>query len=509
MPLHGTTALTDWVVEGISTTGGVQETIRFIKKNDEKQATLPNKHNSAQELPTWATINRTVTVAESITGHSRVVRLGSTDQAGVVRIPLQGGERVVSGAVLVEGDFVVARFAPQQQEMIFASVFADSQKVSLTSGSTPQLSESWNVRCSPLFHCTTSGLRPTATVSATSQEYNWLPYPGESAAVSASPLEGVTGSTLTVDSADYNVRWGTSILEGTLALKLRTTKPTSLDIQAPPNSEIRSVTINGQPGGGAWNNQKAAVLLEPGTQSVLLSYVLPWAPPVVAVVPPISVSAPLHNIHVKVSPSADRWLWYTGGPTWGPSVLFWPKLLMLILICIALSAVNLIPLSCASAAIFGAGIAIHPLVVLPWPLIWLLVIHRLNPTHPMLKKVNKYIAFFAILTLSLISLSIIYTAVRNGLLFAPPMLVAGNGSTSKLLHWFTDVSAGDLPLPWVLSLPMWTWRAVALLWSTWMAVVIMRMFGLTVTLLKLVAALPVAAKIPPQEPSSEQTAEKI
>ena len=64
---------------------------------------------------------------------------------------------------------------------------------------------------------------------------------------------------------------------------------------------------------------------------------------------------------------------------------------------------------------------------------------------------------------------VLYYSVQNGLIFSPDMAISGNGSTNSNLVWYTDSSPSSLPSPWVLSLPLWTWRVVMLAWSAWLA----------------------------------------
>jgi hypothetical protein len=49
------------------------------------------------------------------------------------------------------------------------------------------------------------------------------------------------------------------------------------------------------------------------------------------------------------------------------------------------------------------------------------------------------------------------------------MRIAGNGSSSGLLRWYVDRSAAGLPMPWMLSLSIWWYRAAMLAWSMWLA----------------------------------------
>jgi hypothetical protein len=37
------------------------------------------------------------------------------------------------------------------------------------------------------------------------------------------------------------------------------------------------------------------------------------------------------------------------------------------------------------------------------------------------------------------------------------------------LHWYVDRTPGTLPQAWVLTVSLWVWRGVMLLWALWLA----------------------------------------
>jgi hypothetical protein len=63
----------------------------------------------------------------------------------------------------------------------------------------------------------------------------------------------------------------------------------------------------------------------------------------------------------------------------------------------------------------------------------------------------------------------LYLAVQNGLLGIPAMQVAGNSSSMFELNWYQDRIGARMPEAWVLSLPLWVYRLLMLLWSLWLA----------------------------------------
>lgn len=76
--------------------------------------------------------------------------------------------------------------------------------------------------------------------------------------------------------------------------------------------------------------------------------------------------------------------------------------------------------------------------------------------------------------LSAISLRILIFAVGEGLLGSPEMFIRGNGSTHTELRWFQPRSDTLLPTPGCVSVSVWWYRLLMLLWALWLALALLR-----------------------------------
>jgi hypothetical protein len=66
-------------------------------------------------------------------------------------------------------------------------------------------------------------------------------------------------------------------------------------------------------------------------------------------------------------------------------------------------------------------------------------------------------------------------SVANSLMFgSPDMQVTGNGSYAHKLHWYQDSISSQLPQTTVVSLPMWSYQVLMLLWSVWLSMSLFR-----------------------------------
>jgi hypothetical protein len=71
--------------------------------------------------------------------------------------------------------------------------------------------------------------------------------------------------------------------------------------------------------------------------------------------------------------------------------------------------------------------------------------------------------------LTLAALAVLADAVAEGLLGLPSMQIAGNHSDAYHLNWYLDRSGENLPRPWIVSVPLWVYRALMLAWALWLA----------------------------------------
>ena len=75
---------------------------------------------------------------------------------------------------------------------------------------------------------------------------------------------------------------------------------------------------------------------------------------------------------------------------------------------------------------------------------------------------------------SVVTFVLLLAAIPNGLIGSPDMGVTGNGSSQYYLNWFVDRGENALATAWMISLPLWVYRALMLVWSLWLVVTMLR-----------------------------------
>ncbi|MCB0354611.1 MAG: hypothetical protein KDD64_13840 [Bdellovibrionales bacterium] len=475
----------DWFVEGLPRSGVVRESLRFTRKSSSEDApsgaaTSGSQKDVSTDLQSWFVVKRTVYISQEIISYLQIDRIGTLGKAVEVRVPLLPEERITSGAATIENSSLLVRFPAGKDSLHFRGELSYKGNLTLSAMGEPHMSEQWIISCSAIMNCSTSGLRPTHSVFGGKKSSIWNPFPGESVTVEYRDLEGLKGDFLTIDSLAHDISWGAQILKGTLELSVRATEQTPFSITAPETSTISDLQVGGVSGSGTIDERKGVVLLGPGEHKVSLSYTVPWQAGTFERTPEVTLSAPVHNLEVQVHPSSDRWILWTGGISWGPCVLFWGKLIFVVALCVGLSFVSLIPASLISAALLGVGLTSIPLVWMTIPLVWLATLKLIPLFREQWLRVPKFLRLILFVGLSLFALVWFFKIVQLGLVLEPPMLIVGNQSDSSTLKWFVDHASSTIPQPWVLSLPMWCWRAFVLAWSAWLVLALFSWLRLAV-----------------------------
>jgi hypothetical protein len=76
--------------------------------------------------------------------------------------------------------------------------------------------------------------------------------------------------------------------------------------------------------------------------------------------------------------------------------------------------------------------------------------------------------------LTVIALLSIVIALPQGLLGTPDMHVAGHNSYGTALGWFADRSASGLPIATAITVPLWIYKGLILIWALWLSFALLR-----------------------------------
>jgi hypothetical protein len=186
----------------------------------------------------------------------------------------------------------------------------------------------------------------------------------------------------------------------------------------------------------------------------------------------LDLGAPSVNAHVELTVPEKRWVLFAGGPRLGPSVMFWSALAIVAGLAWLLGRVTFTPLRAQHWLLLGVGLTQAP-VAASVPVVACLLLlglrGRAAERVATLRVWQFRLLQLALAGITLVAAGALVYAIQNGLLGTPEMRIAGNGSDSFTLRWYVDRAAAQPPVPWVVSLSIWWYRAAMLAWSLWLA----------------------------------------
>jgi len=465
-PKHLAVNAKGWEVDGLRDNGRADASIQLRRTlvSQDKATDQPE----AVRLQPWFEVRRTIGIGVRWTVNSSVRRISPSSAVDVVRIPLLPGEEVSKADAIVEDGHIVITVPRGETLVSWSSNLEPSAELALVAPQNVRWSEVWELSCGPIYRCQHAGLPPIRHFQAGLWQPLFRPWPGEELQLRFDRPPAAQGSVLTIDALMLVTRPGLRRSESTLSATVRSSSGGVHAWTLPEGAELQSVTIDGSPRSLQMQDNELRTTLRPGVQQVEIAFQQEGGLETWFKTPQIGLGAPVVNARVRVNLPDDRWLLWTEGPAWGAVVLFWPYLLLALLVAFLLSRVPQSPLRIWDWLLLSLGFVTLPVWVAVPVVAWFFALqHRSQHSDLPSRAFNARQVLLG--GLSILALLCFYAAVHNGLLVRPDMQVAGAGSYGGSLEWYIDRSSNDLPETAVLSLSIWVWRLLMLAWSLWLA----------------------------------------
>jgi hypothetical protein len=454
-------------IDGVREDGRAEESIqltRLARAGDDGDEAAVDESS----YPPWLEVTRTLDLGIPWLVHTTVRRVSPTGSPVVARIPLLPGESVTESELTVEDGAVVLSLGRDDSVVSWSSTLATQKEIKLTSSEGKPWTEVWVLSPSPIWTCDYDGLPPIHHKVDDSLRPTFRPWPGESLALALTRPKGVEGQSVTVDSAHLRVSPGIRLVKADLALSVRSSRGGTQQIVLPDKASIQQLTVDGTEQPFRQDGRKIEITLKPGTQRIAVEWQQPGGITAMHKVPEVGLGGSAANATVTVELPSDRWLLWTGGPNWGPAVLFWGFLVTIIIASFILGRIPLSPLKFWQWALLSLGLTQIPvpvsLIIVGW---FFILSWRKNkpPAHFFLHNTLQ----IGIGLWTIAALICLVVAVYTGLAVQPDMQVAGGGSSNTEFNWYVDRVDGSMPAPWIMSLPLLVWKIIMLVWSLWLA----------------------------------------
>lgn len=470
-PKHVFLEADGWKVSGIQDGKMVSGALRFIRLAH-PNATTSNR-SMRLNVPPFVIVEREFVFAVDWSINTRVVRKAPADGTFTVTLPLLPKERVLSdeGAIQIEGNQIKVSFTPQTNRVLFRSRLPQHSPLVLTAADAEHFRQRFSFQVGRLWHLETTGLPPAATVKSGSQHYFpiYFPHPGEQLKLIITRPQPVPGDTLSVDSAGMESRVGLRGHETTLRFAYRATQGGSHTVTLPAGVELESLTLDGREAGSAPVDREVTFAVQPGVHRIAMHWQQPAGNLLTVSTPQPDLNIKTANITLELKLPRDRWVLWTSGPLMGPVVMYWSELVLMLAVALILGRFKRLPLSRLQWVLLGLGLSLTA-----WPAIlmlfaWLLALDWRARHGPSWHQQNFNLAQMGLALASGIVISALIFAIFLGLWSNPDMGIIGQGSTADVLRWFADYSNGLLPAGTVISVPLWGYKGLILLWSIWLS----------------------------------------
>lgn len=460
----------NWEISGIKGQKINANSINFLKLVPTKEP-FERTEYTANKIESFAHITRSIEFKQKWKVVTTVERKAPAVGAFTIKLPLLPNEKVFKENLKIENKHAILEFKSQENTMKWSSELPPSEELILSMDSTVSYQETWILRATSQWHIQSTGVpQVKQQTHQKNRPLTWKPLPGEVLKLKIDKPEAISGQSITYENAKLTYTPGDRSSTTQLKVKVKSSLGERVEIKIPEGAKATSLKINQKEIVLAQKNQVVPFFVQPGNQEIQLEWKSNETFSLISKTPQVTLSHASTNMNIQYKVPHGRWILYLGGPDLGPAMLYWGMMLTLILI----------------AFICGKFITFLRLNTLQWFLlfiglstvyqfggilfiIWFGIITYAETHWVSLKKYHVDALRVGLVVLTLMTIVSLVSSIPMGLLAQPDMQIVGNGSSAYQLNWFQDRSLETLPQGWILSLPLWAYRCIMLIWSMWLA----------------------------------------
>lgn len=464
-----------WTAEGMDKVTHKISVLTFLRKVDKSNQSDITKVEQS-DIPVYAQVSRSLQLGLEWVVTTHVQSLSGTAFPVILNVPLLKGESVITDNITVKNNHAVISLNNNRSSYSWTSKIEIADKIELQASQKENLIEKWELDASPVWHINLSGI-PVIYHKRRGNNWSpeWQPWPNEKVMISVSKPLGVVGKTLTIDSSTLSLTPGAQITTAKLNFNLRSSLGGQHVIQLPKEVDLQTVKINNQNVPIRNTAEGLSLPVNPGNQKIEISWQEDRGISNVFHSSSVNLGSESVNNAINIKPGYNRWLLYTSGPSIGPAILFWGMLVVIILISYGLGLIKGTPLNSLQWVLLGFGLSASG----PWGLVIVAVCifalrarGNLNLDDISWKKFN--IIQVGLFLLVFVTVSTLLSVIEQGLLGSPDMQIQGNGSSAYQLNWFSDRINELIPSAMFISVPLYVFRLLMLVWSIWLAFAVVK-----------------------------------
>lgn len=426
-----------------------------------------NQPPATQTFPPYVRVTRTLMLDVNWTVRTQVERIAPSEGGFSLDLPLLAGEHPTGEDLRVRDGRIGVTFNAGQDTVAWNSRLDHADKLVLKAPGLGERAEVWVLQAAAIVHVDSQGV-PGASDD---DGLNFYPLPGEQLQLTISRPKAVAGQSLAFDQVTIEQQTGERATDTTVTLHIRSTRGGEHAIVLPTGATLLHARRDGVPLNLGIRDGKLGLPLLPGDHSYEIGLREPHGMATLLRTSSFDLGASAANIDVHAGLPRDRWVLWTGGPTDGPAVLYWPQLIVLLIVAWLLARYAPTPLRFRQWLLLGLGFSAMAWAAFALVTAWL-ILFGLRARYELSEKSRVLLFNLAqafLIAFSVVALVVLIGAVPHGLLGLPDMHIVGNDSSATRLNWFIDQTAGPLPSGRVFSVSLWIYKIAMLAWALWLA----------------------------------------
>jgi hypothetical protein len=466
-----TAASDDWQIAGIEGNSLSNNTLQLISKIKDINTSEQSENT---EIKQFVQVTRSITFDDNWYVVTSIQRVAPKYGVINIAIPLINNEHPIKKLQTDAQGHVIVSLAPSEDSFSWNSRLDRSDEIILTAANNEQYIENWEVLASPQWNIAMQGLPVVATEYAHENMDDYFthvykPRPTEKLTINVARPKPIAGDIVSIESVNNVFNVGKRSTKSTTTIHYKATQGGRFQVNIDQQAEINSISYDGVQSNLSNEGGKISVGFLPGKHKVEINWQLNNALGILTKTPFVGLDNSYTNINQKVNLPSSRWLLYGTSQGMGPAFLYWGELLFFTILAFFLARLPysmlkfwqwlLLGYAFGTVSWFAFGIVTGWLFFIGWK-------DKYKVSDEGRKAVS--LQWFTLL-ITLVVLLVFIGSVANGLLSYPRMGVIGQGSSTNSLNWFMDSASNQVPSISIISVPMWWYKAIMLLWSIWVS----------------------------------------
>jgi len=473
-----------WELSGVTSQRLASDSLQLTRivpiKTDENISDRSNATGVAQEqsIADLFLVTRRFIFGSQWRSTTQVDRQAPQTGSLTTSIPLLPFEKPLEMTESIKNEMMQVVIPSDDDRVSWESSISGEPKFELTALDQTSISESWEIVVFPNWNIKIEGI-PAVLPTNMSQDdfwiYQYFPRGGEKLAFSISKPPAATGASVAITNVEQIHRLSKRKTVTELVIDYRATRAEPLLIQI-GDAELKDIHHDQDQVNLGKLDGVVSIGLKPGKHQLRLRLESKLAMDFKLEIDQVSLNQQFTNSSVMVNLPENRWLIAASGPGYGPAVIYWGELIFFILLAIGLSRLPFSPLNYWQWLVLGLGMSTFSWFALAFVIAWLLTSHWKRSNKQALQQFPIATSWLTVVS-TFSAVMVLIVAVPYGLLQSPDMGVVGNGSYNHSLLWFLDQGDGDLGAVAVYTLPIWIYKILMLIWSTWLSFSLIRWVG--------------------------------